>query len=60
MIRSFTYETVNCVVSEDVDYDDANETGKSSEAKISAYWGSGKNVPTRAKPFKNVCKSERK
>ena len=47
MIVSFTYVTVNCVVSVDGDYDDDNETGKSSEAKISAFCGSGTNVPTR-------------
>ena len=48
MIVSFTYVTVNCVVSVDGDYDDDNETWKWSEAKISDFCGSGKNAPTRA------------
>ena len=48
MIISFTYVTANYVVSEDGDYDDDNETGKPSEAKISAFCGSGKNAPMKA------------
>ena len=47
MIISFTYVNVNCAVSENGDYDNDNESGKSGEAKISAFCSSGKNAPTR-------------